>query len=456
MGHRGGVLARAELCLNGVSVRRLAGLLGALVLVLSSPAAWAQGGIAPVFSAVDERGIDLLTGQILSGTPGISIGDPSSGGLSYANSLTSSLADDWAHSVMGTVTVDGSVYTVAVGGQVETFTLSGSVFVSDQRRGATLTRTGTGAGATYTFVMRDGSTAVFALGGYQSGYAPGSLKFLITSLEHPSGEITTYHYNFLQVLQQWFGGEYQTLALVARLQSVTNNFGYQLHFSYGYNAHNILIPSHQSYEDVAHLREAWERTDSVMALNNAVDACAPSSWTCTGLTQDWPSLDIDQPSSNVRTLTDNLGRVTRYTFSGGRISSIRVPGSSSNDVSYAYNGAGRVSSITYGGSQTWTYAYSDSGGQRTTTVTSPLGHTDVLVSNLSTGLPVSSTNGVGQTTSLEHDSHGRVTKVIYPEGNEVRYAYDARGNVTEVRRVAKPGTGLPDLVTSAGYPSSCS
>ena len=44
---------------------------------------------------------------------------------------------------------------------------------------------------------------------------------------------------------------------------------------------------------------------------------------------------------------------------------------------------------------------------------------------------------------------------IEPEGNEVRYVYDGRDNVTETRAVAKPGSGLADIASTAAYPASC-
>src|SRR3546814_13052587 len=36
-----------------------------------------------------------------------------------------------------------------------------------------------------------------------------------------------------------------------------------------------------------------------------------------------------------------------------------------------------------------------------------------------------------------------------------KFAYDARGKVTETRQVAKAGTGLAEIVTSAGYDATC-
>lgn len=42
------------------------------------------------------------------------------------------------------------------------------------------------------------------------------------------------------------------------------------------------------------------------------------------------------------------------------------------------------------------------------------------------------------------------------EGREVEYTYDARGNLTETRTKAKPGSNDDDIVRSAVYPATCS
>jgi YD repeat-containing protein len=43
-----------------------------------------------------------------------------------------------------------------------------------------------------------------------------------------------------------------------------------------------------------------------------------------------------------------------------------------------------------------------------------------------------------------------------PEGNGVEYTYDGRGNIVSAHQIAKPGSNLSDIVSSAVYPSSCS
>lgn len=64
-------------------------------------------------------------------------------------------------------------------------------------------------------------------------------------------------------------------------------------------------------------------------------------------------------------------------------------------------------------------------------------------------------DALGRQTSFAYDSINRITQITYPEGNYVQIAYDARGNVTTVTRVAKPGSGTPTITTSAAYPSTC-
>ena len=49
----------------------------------------------------------------------------------------------------------------------------------------------------------------------------------------------------------------------------------------------------------------------------------------------------------------------------------------------------------------------------------------------------------------------RLETATNPEGDKVEYTYDDRGNITERRVKAKPGSGQSDIVSSATYPSSC-
>ena len=109
------------------------------------------------------------------------------------------------------------------------------------------------------------------------------------------------------------------------------------------------------------------------------------------------------------------------------------------------------------GSETYTYAYADSGDTRTTTITGP-GSVVVrtLTSSISKLLILTDKDALNRTTTYTYDGTNRLTRITYPEGNYVNYTYDSRGNITLTRLVAKSGSGLSDITTSATYPSTCS
>src|SRR5688572_8038658 len=71
------------------------------------------------------------------------------------------------------------------------------------------------------------------------------------------------------------------------------------------------------------------------------------------------------------------------------------------------------------------------------------------------GRPASIKDPLNRTTSFLYDNSGRPTRATLPEGNYTQYGYDTRGNVTTLTNVAKSGSGLANIVTSATYPSTC-
>ena len=76
-------------------------------------------------------------------------------------------------------------------------------------------------------------------------------------------------------------------------------------------------------------------------------------------------------------------------------------------------------------------------------------------SNLANARITSVTDPLSRTTSFQYDSNARLTRITRPESDYTQYSYDARGNVTETRQVAKPGSGLADIVTGAAFDASC-
>lgn len=406
--------------------------------------AHAQGGLAappPVFSSVDQYGVDLARGTLDVVTGELSIGAPGAGGLFFARSF---IGSGWRHSFVGTInSAPGSSgrmnYTVSMGGASDEFytVLGNTTFFSTLRSGGSLAYD---AGTQrYTYTGADGSVATFDKALVGSGMPWNANEGRIISLREPDGAELTFHYVSATV----------SGVTGRRLQSVTNNLGYQVHFSY----------SNNSPANTTELAGPWQNIAQVTAINNAVDYCSPSAATCSSMSQTWPSVSFSL-SGAYETITDAAGRATRITYSGGAITAIRRASSSTTDhLTFTYS-SGRVATASFGGVTT-AYSYADVGAVRTTTVSVQWSlvfppRTFSTTSSTSTGRLLSTTNGEGETIAYQHDAYERVTRVTQPEGNYTAFVYDTRGNITETRQVAKPGSGLADIVTTAIYPASCS
>jgi RHS repeat-associated protein len=55
-------------------------------------------------------------------------------------------------------------------------------------------------------------------------------------------------------------------------------------------------------------------------------------------------------------------------------------------------------------------------------------------------------DALGQVTNNSYDSHRRLKKTTFPEGNSLEYEYDIRNNNTKLTAHPKPGSSLPDAV----------
>jgi RHS repeat-associated protein len=388
---------------------------------------------APTQYSLDERGVDLIQGTFNYSGSHITIG-ASGQALSYSRTY---LHSGWRDSLTGTINRSGSIYTVSLGDRSDKFTLSGSSYIPVTNSGQSLTA----SGGIYTYRTGDGTIATFGAGiiaNTSTGQASGLAR--IDTLTRPNGEVITYHYVsgrvVLPIEEPW---RPKPVALIGdRVQSVTSNFGYQLKLEYSIN----------NAETEEELSEFLSGLVKVTAFNMAVDACDPFAFSCT-FTRNWPSLSLGYYSE-----VDNLGRAVTYGFTGGKLSSVTLPGASTPALTVTYLN-GKVASVTARGG-TWNYAYSDSGTTRTTTVTGPDSGATVAISNLTTSRLTSIADPNGAVTSYLYDAEGRTTRATLPEGNYSQWTYDARGNVTQTVATPKSGSGLGTITTSAAYPSSCS
>ena len=401
---------------------------------LASPLyAQSQTTAVPIRTFKDGNGVDLMTGKFTA-TTGFTIGDAESG-LSFSREIQANVSID---NMLGTISINGSSYTVTIGSSSEQFTLSGGVFTPVEQRGSTLTL----AGGNYTYRSGGGTTAIFQAPSqsYTFGNAEGIVP---TSITEPNGKTLTFYYTVGQV-QVGSSPSGPIYTYGRRLQSVTSNTGYQVHFSYELDA---LTPSSN--------RGLWMNVIKVMGLNDLVDSCSPTAMSCTS-SGSRPSISINPLTGNsgsVRDYTDSLNRMTQYTIGTDGITGIQLPGSSTNNISVTYTNS-KVSSVN-NRSVVTNYSYVDSGNLRTTTVTNALGKTRVYQFDLTKLQVVSVTDGLGRVTSYTYDSSNRPLTVTQPEGNYVTYAYDSRGNVTSTTATPKAGSGLSPISTSASYDLTC-
>jgi RHS repeat-associated protein len=387
-----------------------------------------EGLPPPDRPSIDGNGIDLSTGMYRDRVVDLVIGDPQDGGLTMGRNLPEFAQPQfWHYGTLTTISYSRekyALYIVNIEDHFERFTKANnsSVYVNEEDTGSTLTK----SGSVFTYTKGDGTVALFT-----EGY-PGRNHGILTKMTFPNGEVRTYHYvSSTQCTFEGVLGCTQT-GPVTRLQSVTNNRGYQMKLLYGDSG------------------TAWGAVRGAMGINMAVDYCDPLANSCAGMTQSWPSVSYGLVGREY--LVSHSGGATTG-YQGGYDMSIRWPGSSTANVVIS-PWPGPVSTVTRNG-RNWNYAYSNNSSELTTTVTDPAGRVSTYVFDNATRALKRYTNPAGEQIVYQNDDKGRPLVVTQPDGQEVHYRYGARGNINETRFKALAGSGLADLVWTAGYPLSC-
>ena len=429
-------------------------LVGRLLLttMLSAGFAWpALAQIPPANPAnppasrttIDGNGVNLANGELYFSFGTLSTGGGSGEALSYSMQWYGSERRDTS---TAWIQIENGIYYVTFGDVSERFSRSGSTYSSLDGTGSTLVETS--SPNEYIYTRADGTIAVFE-GFFNSEYPESGVEARLATLTEPSGIITTFH-NIAEVGE--IESEGPPVVITAnRVQSITNNFGYQLHFDYA----GDTIESEEGLRD-------FNRVTQVTAINNAVEYCDPTANDCSSLNENWPTVSFayaGTASAPTVTATDNLGRATKVTTdSVGRITRIDRAQAGDDPIIVTIGTGGRVSAFN-DGAGVWQYSYViDGAGRVTQTTIDPPISGNVIAEFANAAVPerpTSVTNGMGETTSYLYDSTGRTTRTTSPEGDYTIFSYDARGNLTQTRLVAKPGSGAADIVTSAAFPPSC-
>ena len=408
----------------------------AIAVAVSLALASAAAAMPPVDYTLDGLGVDLKSGSFNLSRQVISIGpagapDLLSLAVAYNSQETriGPISPGWSHSqeirARREVEDGATVVRIIAGMSVVKFTESGGSYTPDRRNGDALIGMPSDGFGDFQYRTRDGVLMSFSPSNNTSCADPAqACDYHARMVEKPDGEILSYSYTA--------SGSPSGAFVVGNLMSVNSSLGWNL--SFAYNGSNRLA--------------------SVRAVNRAEafcpDAYFPAQPHCTQ--SDWPSVTVGYDGNlRLTSITDSQGKTRRVFYnSAGRLSATRRPASTGNDRSISYDSAGRVTSqsITILGS--WSYDITADQGS----VTDPLGGQETVFFGDSSR-PQWMEDALGRRTTFAYDEFDRLVEQTTPEDDSVRLIYDARGNVTETRRIARPGSGLADIVTRAGFPASC-
>ncbi len=434
--------------LRGFSAALLV-LLGALMMV--APVSAQVANEPTPYRNVDEFGVDVSTGTFNFSMMDVAGGSGSTG-LSYARTWTRA---GWKDNYSGSLYQDGNWIGVARGGVSDTFTKSGGTWVAAKANGATLVQTSVGGFPVYTYTASDGTVTVYNVVGPQA-VAPDDSYPKQYTIMGPRGacKITTY-------IKRTPAGNKQCAVPVSitepgkeKIDLVWNEAsttcdmynngpldrGWQCNVGY-----SLATVSDQSgYRlDVS--------SGKVTLVNTSSEYCVPGS--CTG---SWPNATYTEPVSGTQQVVDSNGGTWTFTFDASyRMTSIKKPTDSTASITITYYTSNKVASVTKDG-VTKNYTWSTSGGNDVLDTTGGPTGNGTVTTTPSQGQPGTIVNAASNTTSYTYDASNRLTRTTLPEGNYVNYTYDSRGNITETRQVAKSGSGLSDIVTTANYDTVCS
>lgn len=252
--------------------------------------------------------------------------------------------------------------------------------------------------------------------------------------ERPDGSFVRYNYQILP------GGS------THKLTSVVNSRGYALNFIYtgaGY------------YDPVSSVSAA-----RVSCVNNVV-SCSLGVLGNVSYVYGYTSAS---GVASLTSFTDANGKISIYGYdTKGRMTHAYFP---SNPTTKAFQNIykatppskAEIDSQIDALGKTTTYSESST-GLRTITRTDPVGNQSAYQASLGSGFSTPSllhsvTDHLGNKVEFEYTPLTvQLAKITRPELDSTEFTYDDRGNVTEERIKAKPGSGLADRVTTRTFPA---
>ena len=129
----------------------------------------------------------------------------------------------------------------------------------------------------------------------------------------------------------------------------------------------------------------------------------------------------------ISSTTDSLGKITVFNYdANGRMASVTLPDGTS--TVYTRNPLGQITTLVDPNGSDWGYAY-DNMGQKTS-VTDPLGNTSILEYDDNNRPSVVNLPEAPDKLDITYDDTGNVTRLLYSDGTDLNFTYDAHGRAT--------------------------
>lgn len=435
-------------------------LLLASLFLLTATTAWAQ--TPPPHDNRDEHGVDRVTGSFARDLVEGSIGGE--GGVTMVRHYASGARDNWSGELLRTASGATQYATVTFGKISDRFTKTGGEWVADKANGATLTenvadtqftyRTPDGTTISYFTPLSIATTTLGATMDVPQCTVQGALLCAVPTLVvRPSGHRYTLTWTTPEGCLYPGGGvieegepEPPTCSVYYRLSDVRSNAGYAMKLKYQSNA-----GPHGTNGNAP--PTGWFLRSSLRFIDLSQAYCDPAANDCDAVPGNWATVTYSAPASNVLQIVNSQSGTWRVEQTGTQVR-IRRPGASSDTTIATRDGNGRTTSVTDDGASityNWTV-----GATTTSTATTSAGETNQVTSTPAAAQPTAVVAGTTGTTSYIYDANQRLTRETNPEGDYTEYTRDARGNVTQTRHVAKSGSGLADIITTADYDATCS
>ncbi|WP_338445660.1 RHS repeat-associated core domain-containing protein [Pelagerythrobacter marensis] len=425
---------------------------------LAAPALAQQEAATPdPYVNTEEHGVDLVTGRyyldIVEGRIG-----PEDGGVALVRYYgQSGLQDNWTGTLRVQTSGSQSSATISLGKIADKFIQQGGSWTAVKANGGTLVNTTEG----WRYTAPDGTQINYSkpenLGygfgepGMQYGGAGCNSNAdcgLPVSISRPDGTVYTLNwdvpvrcYRNGQLVIPDGSGNYTCFAPI-RMKSVMSNSSYAM---------LVDFKSDQSSYNGGFPAPDWFERESVTFVDTSQETC--STFGCGTVASTWPKVTYNRPSANVLEINNSRAGNWRITSTASGLS-VRKPGHSTDSLIITRDTSNRVTSITDDG-ETKSYSWSSSGGDTVVDMGDAGGSDGEVISDPNTGRPTSITDASGSTTEFDYDANGRLIRITFEEGNYVEYARDARGNITTTTRVGKPGSGVANIVSSAGFDATC-